>query len=223
MITPIVKICGVRTVEQARVAAEAGAGMVGLLFAESKRRVTVEEARAITSARYERRPRFVGVFVNEDPAAMARIAGAARLDLAQLSGGETAEACAGLRMPYTKVVHVREGMTARDVLHIATGYDGAAAIVLDTAGTAGTDGATRWGGTGMTLDWRVAAEVVRGLDRPVALAGGLRPDNVAAAIGAVRPWGVDVSSGVETDGVKDEAKIRAFVAAATNAVEGGTV
>jgi len=216
---PIVKICGVRTVEHARVAAEAGAGMVGLIFAASKRQVSVEEARAVTSARYARRPRFVGVFVNEDPDTIGRIAGEARLDLVQLSGEETPEECARLRMPYTKVVHVRDGMTADDVLHIANQYMGAVAIVLDTAGVTGL---TRWGGTGVPVDWPLAAEVVRRLERPVVLAGGLRPDNVAAAIHMVQPWGVDVSSGVETDGVKDMAKIRAFIGAVTGALEGVT-
>jgi len=216
---PLVKICGVRTVEHARTATEAGAGMVGLIFAVSKRQVSVEEARAVTSARYARRPRFVGVFVNEDPDTIGRIAGEARLDLAQLSGDETPEQCARLRVPYTKVVHVRAGMTADDVLHIANEYRDAAAIVLDTAGVTGL---TRWGGTGISVDWPLAAEVVRRLGRPVVLAGGLRPDNVAAATQIVRPWGVDVSSGVETDGVKDIAKIRAFIGAATGALEGVT-
>jgi len=216
---PLVKICGVRTVEHARVAAEAGASMVGLIFAASKRQVGVEEARAVTLARYARRPRFVGVFVNEDPDTIGRIAGEARLDLVQLSGEETPEQCARLRVPYTKVVHVRDGMTADDVLHIANQYRGAVAIVLDTAGVTGL---TRWGGTGVPVDWPLAAEVVRRLGRPVVLAGGLRPDNVAAATQIVRPWGVDVSSGVETDGVKDIAKIRAFIGAATGALEGVT-
>jgi len=219
MSAPIVKICGVRTVEHARAATEGGAGMVGLIFAVSKRQVGVEEARAVTSARYARRPRFVGVFVNEDPDTIGRIAGEARLDLVQLSGEETPEECGQLRMPYTKVVHVRDGMTADDVLHIANQYMDAAAIVLDTAGVAGL---TRWGGTGVPVDWSLAAEVVRRLGRPVVLAGGLRPDNVAAAIHMVQPWGVDVSSGVETGGVKDMTKIQAFIGAATGALEGVT-
>ena len=219
MSQPIVKICGVRTVEHARAAAEAGAGMVGLIFAASKRQVSVEEARAVTSARYAWRPRFVGVFVNEDPDAIGRIAGEARLDLVQLSGEETPEECARLRVPYTKVVHVRDGMSVDDVLHIATKYVDAMSIVLDTAGLTRL---TRWGGTGVPVDWPLAAEVVRRLGRPVVLAGGLRPDNVASAIDIVRPWGVDVSSGVETDGVKDEEKIRAFIGAARGAPEGVT-
>ena len=108
--SPVVKICGVRTVHQARVAAEAGADMVGLVFAESRRRVTPAEAHEVTAAAYVRRPRFVGVFVNEDPDVIGRLAGELRLDLVQLSGDEAPEECAGLRVPYLKVVHVRSGM-----------------------------------------------------------------------------------------------------------------
>lgn len=236
MSRPLVKICGLRDVRQARVAAQAGADMVGLVFAPSRRRVTPEQALEITSATYQARPRVVGVFANEDMATIGRLAASLRLDLAQLSGDEPPEECARLRVPYTKVIHVRDGMTASDLLHIAHGYPDAVALVLDTGGvTAGRDGQTGangqtsaggqtgddgdgarrvWGGTGVPFDWSVAAEVVRRAGRPVMLAGGLRPDNVAAAVRIVAPWAVDVSSGVETDGVKDDEKVRAFVAAA---------
>jgi len=215
MSAPVVKICGVRTVVQAQAAAMAGADMVGLVFAPSKRQVTLEQAREITAAHYARRPRFVGIFVNEEPAVMARIATEARLDLVQLSGAETPEICADLDVPYSKVLHLREGMTEAGLLHIAIGYKGAAFLMVDAAGAAGS--VTRWGGGGVTVDWSIAAEVVEQLARrgvPVMLAGGLRLDTVSAAVRAVRPWGVDVSSGVETDGSKDEQKIAAFVAAA---------
>lgn len=208
---PLVKICGLRSAHHAAVAAEAGAEMVGLVFAESRRRVTPAEARAVTMAYYARRPRFVGVFVNEDPEAIGRLAGEVRLDLAQLSGQESPAACARLRVPYMKVVHVRDGMAAGDVLSIARQYPAAVAIVLDSAGRGHSPA---WGGSGVSIDLDVAAEVARRAGRPLLLAGGLRPDNVAQAIEAVDPWGVDVSSGVETDGLKDEQKIAAFVVAA---------
>src|SRR5919201_4006966 len=112
--SPVVKICGVRTVHQARVAAEAGADMVGLVFAESRRRVTHAEAREVTVAAYARRPRFVGVFVNEDPDVISRLASELRLDLVQLSGDEAPEECAQLRVPDLKVIHVWSGMVSQD-------------------------------------------------------------------------------------------------------------
>ena len=112
MSAPLVKICGVRMLRHARVAAEAGADMVGLIFAPSRRQVTPEEAREITAAAYARRPRFVGVFVDENPDTVGRLAAELRLDLVQLSGQERPDDCATLRVPYMKVVHVREGMAA---------------------------------------------------------------------------------------------------------------
>ena len=235
--SPVVKICGVRTVHHARVAAAAGADMVGLVFAESRRRVTPTEAHEVTAAAYVRRPRFVGVFVNEDPDVIGRLAGELRLDLVQLSGDEPPEQCARLQVPYLKVVHVRSGMAAQDVLRIAERYRDAVAIVLDSGDrrqatgdrtnappTAFRPPPDAYGGTGLAVDLAIAADVVRCrgvLHTPgglVMLAGGLRPETVATVVRTVQPWGVDVSSGVETEGVKDEAKITAFVAAAKEAL-----
>jgi phosphoribosylanthranilate isomerase len=210
MTAPLVKICGIRELRHARAAAEAGADMIGFVFAESRRRITPEQAHEIACAPYTRRPRFVGVFVNEDPAELARLAAEVRLDLVQLSGDESPAYCEGLRLPYLKVIHVRDEMSAEEVAQAAALYPGAAAIVLDAAGA----GPNRWGGTGLSIAPALAAEAVRLIDRPVMLAGGLRPETVAEAICAVRPWAVDVSGGVEIDGVKDEARIAAFVAAA---------
>ncbi len=209
---PVVKICGLKTRDHARTAVDAGAAMVGLVFAPSKRRVTLEEARAIVGEPYDRRPLFVGVFANASPGEVMDTARAVGLDLVQFSGAETPEDCAVLTIPYSKVIHLHDDTTSEDVLHIANQYSDAGYILLDRAGAPGS--LTAWGGGGAPTDWRLAAEVVRRLDRPVMLAGGLRPETVAAAVAMTTPWGVDVSSGVETDGVKDEQKMAAFVAAA---------
>jgi phosphoribosylanthranilate isomerase len=216
MTAPLVKICGIRELRHARAAAEAGADMIGFVFAESRRRITPEQAHEIACAPYARRPRFVGVFVNEDPAELARLAAKVRLDLVQLSGDESPTYCEGLRLPYLKVLHVRDEMSAEEVAQAAALYPAAAAIVLDAAGS----GSNRWGGTGLSIGPALAAAAVRLIGRPVMLAGGLRPQTVAEAIRAVQPWAVDVSGGVETDGVKDEVRIAMFVAAAKASAAG---
>ena len=127
------------------------------------------------------------------------------LDLVQLSGREPWQDCLLIARQVIKVVHVEPGAAAADVLRrIEAGT--AIACLLDTA----SEGA--YGGSGRTMDWALAREVASRL--PVVLAGGLTPENVAEAVRTVRPWGVDVSSGVETGGVKDAEKIRAFVQAA---------
>jgi phosphoribosylanthranilate isomerase len=126
-----------------------------------------------------------------------------RLDLVQLSGSEPWEMLASINRPVLKCMKVRDGETAADLrVHL---HDGA--VVLLDPYVSGT-----YGGTGQTLDWDVAGEIAG--ERPTVLAGGLNPGNVARAVATVRPWAVDVSSGVESDGVKDVEKIRAFIQAA---------
>lgn len=215
--TPLyVKICGVTAPEHALAAAEEGADFVGLMFArESRRYLTLERAQTIAS---ELRaafpapsgPKLVGVFVNEDPAAIRRIVEALNLDLVQLSGDEPWEVLYGLPRPAFKAFRVPDGVSpsavasaleqARPALEVTH------SICLLDAAVAGAHG-----GTGQRLDWSVAAYLARQM--PVLLAGGLTPDNVADAVVQVQPWGVDVSSGVETGGVKDVTKIRAFIRA----------
>ena len=248
-----VKICGCRSVEQALAAAAAGADFVGLVFAESRRRVDPEEASEIVralgtplreremesppalyraesgdlpdrqaglrawfehgAAALERllarkRPLTVGVFANSDPDEVNEVVDECGVDLIQLSGGEPWGACLLANRQVIKVVHVGAGDGVESTLaRLEVGS--AMAALLDRAG----DGF--FGGSGQTLDWRVAAGVAAAL--PVWLAGGLSPENGAEAVAMVRPWCVDVSSGVETDGVKDAAKIRAFVKAAKGA------
>jgi phosphoribosylanthranilate isomerase len=219
----LIKICGIREPAHALAAAEAGADFVGLVFAESRRRVSVEQARAIARALGEplaarhgrgaerieallrqKRPLIVGVFAGADADAINRAAEAVGLDVVQLSGDEPWDICDKVSRPALKAVKVKDSTSAEEV--IAALRPGAIPL-LDTH----AEGAQ--GGTGRPFDWSIAAEVARRF--PIVLAGGLTPENVGEAVRRVRPWAVDASTGVETDGVKDVAKIRAFIAAAT--------
>jgi phosphoribosylanthranilate isomerase len=217
----LVKICGLREPAHALAAAEAGADFVGLVFAESRRRVSVDQAQAIARALGEprlvgagggaehieallqrKRPLVVGVFAGADAETVNSTAEAVGIDLAQLSGDEPWDMCDRLSLPVLKAVKVRDGTSAEEII---AGLGPGAVPLLDSH----TEGAL--GGTGRPFDWVVAAGVARRF--PIVLAGGLTPDNVGEAVRRVRPWAVDVSSGVETEGVKDVAKICAFIAA----------
>jgi len=197
-----VKICGLRELEHGRVAVEGGAAMLGFVFAPSRRRVELDVARDIIAAlRPEGSFAAAGVFVDETADTMNRIAAYCDLDYIQLSGDEPDEIVASLERPVIRAIHVGDDDDRlRERLVSAPGE----LILLDTA----VPGSR--GGTGETFDWSRLPV----LDRPVLLAGGLHPENVAGAIATVRPWGVDVSSGVESAGRKDAAKIRAFIASA---------
>ena len=210
--TVAVKICGIRTPETALAAAEAGADLIGLMFAPSKRQIDLPTARRIVDA-VRALPEgqlvtIVGVFVDETPERMADIAEQAGLDWVQLSGHEPVEAVAALDLPAVKAVRFDGHPSEQSWLAEPETCD-----VLPVLVDAHSPGS--FGGTGVLGDWAAAGRLAA--SRPVLLAGGLNPDNVQQAIAAVRPWGVDVSSGVETDGVKDPAKIRLFIQAAKRA------
>ena len=199
-----VKICGISRAEDALTAAEAGADFVGMVFAASRRRIGKAEAVEIVGALAggESRPRTVGVFVNDDIIKVNRLAKVCGLDIVQLSGDEPWDYCRQIERTVFRVVHVSRGTTGREILAgLEKGRD--VRLVLDTGSE------MSYGGTGERFDWAIAAEVAR--EVPLILAGGLTPENVAEAVAVVKPWGVDVSSGVETDGVKDPDRIRAFV------------
>jgi phosphoribosylanthranilate isomerase len=199
-----VKICGLREVEHARAAVEAGAELLGFIFYRPVRRyVEPAIAREIARALPRGRAELVGVFVNEDPAAIDEVAELVGLDLIQLSGDEAVEVTAALGRPVVRTVHVDGQTTIEEIGRRAAG---ARLIHLD-ARQAG-----QYGGTGTRIDPRVAREA--SALGSVLLAGGLDAANVGSAIELAAPWGVDVSSGVESDGRKDPAKIEAFVAAA---------
>jgi len=196
------KICGITRLEDGLAAVAAGADAIGLVFyAPSPRAVSVEQAQAIVAGL----PPFVttvGLFVDMPPRDIEAVLAAVPLDLLQFHGDESPAACEALGRPYIKALRVRAG---DDVAALVDAYPGARAVLLDTF----VDGVP--GGTGQPFDW---ALVPANLSKPVILAGGLTPGNVAAAIAQVRPYAVDVSGGVEASkGIKDAAKVENFVRA----------
>lgn len=208
-----VKICGISRAEDALVAASAGADFIGLIFAPSRRRVTPEQAKLVVEVvrKLKPCPLLVGIFVNEKADYVNHLAEEVGLDWVQPSGDETLSYCREISKPVIKVCHVSADKTANQVLEeISTGLDfipsGRLIYLLDTH-TGNT-----YGGTGQAFDWSLAREVASRF--PVIIAGGLDPDNVAWLIKYAKPWGVDVSSGVERGGQKDPGKIQTFVRAA---------
>ncbi len=197
-----VKICGVTRVDDALLCVEAGADAIGLNFwPKSKRRCAMDEAARIVSAVGER-VRVVGVFVDASVEEISLVRQRTGVRWAQLHGDEPPAVLDMLLPEALKAVRPRESADVRSAL----AYGGSELLV--DAAVAGVPG-----GSGQRCDWTLAASLAR--SRRVWLAGGLRPDDVASAISAVRPFGVDVASGVErAPGVKDAAKVRAFVAAA---------
>lgn len=195
-----VKICGITRVEDALAAAQAGADAIGLVFYErSPRRVSIAQAAQLAAAL----PPFitsVGLFVDAEAALVREVLAHVPLDLLQFHGDEPPEYCAQFAKPYIKAIRVKAGV---DLLQCASDFHGAKGLLLD----AHVEGVP--GGTGATFDWTL---IPRRLPLPVILSGGLDAENVAAAIERVRPYAVDVSSGVEASkGIKDAAKIARFI------------
>jgi phosphoribosylanthranilate isomerase len=239
---PLVKVCGIRTKEAALKAAESGADFVGLVFAKSRRQITLEEGAEIVRAidhwhasprprlqppklfedsrRYgeddwfhpwareleglARRPLVVGVFSNQTAEEINKIATNLPLDLVQLHGDERLDEAGKICVPVIRAIHVGEGDTIQSVkAQIIPGHY--AFVLLDSKVT----GAAQQGGSGVPFDWTIAHALRSTV--PFLVAGGLNPENVEEAIQKIGPWGVDVSSGVETEGVKDLEKVRGFV------------
>ncbi|KAJ2154984.1 anthranilate synthase / indole-3-glycerol phosphate synthase [Coemansia sp. RSA 1935] len=237
----VVKICGVRTVEAAVTAAENGADVIGMIFAPSPRLIDIstaqEIAKAVVPAHTKRdpaattdelnkecnmsapeyfkacsdkllsygRPLLCGVFQNQDLDHILSVVRQVPLDLVQLHGTEPVQVARQIPVPVIKVFHVGADFTVDTAGLFDTGYH--SVILLDTKVPAA---GAQQGGHGVQFDWTVARSLS---DRnvPFLMAGGLSPDNVDKAVKVARPWGVDVSSGVETDRAKDPAKIQAFI------------
>lgn len=201
-----VKICGITNPEDALTAVQAGADALGFVFyAKSPRHIFPEEASRIINLL----PPFVqavGLFVNEEPAVINEIADLCRLDLVQLHGDEPSSCCQQIRRRVLKAFRVRS-LTCLDPMDAYR----SCGFLLDAYSP------SFYGGTGTSFNWEIAQEAVRRHLR-IVLAGGLTPDNVAEAIRQVRPWAVDVSSGVESGpGKKDHQKVREFIRAAKEA------
>jgi len=191
-----VKICGICDPASARAAVEAGANLLGFHLCDSPRRLTPEEARSIVEG-LDARPVIVGVFIDEDPLVARQVAELVGLDLLQLHGSESPGFDGG--RPVMKVLKVRES----EVPDASAWPD---PIMLDSWSR------DQRGGTGRAWTWELARDLLR--DRKVFIAGGLEPGNVGTVVRNYRPYGVDVSSGVESRlRVKDPAKIRAFIEA----------
>ncbi|OCA90797.1 N-(5'-phosphoribosyl)anthranilate isomerase [Bacillus sp. FJAT-27225] len=196
-----VKICGMKDTAAALKAVEYGADALGFVFADSKRKITKEAAREIID-NLPSHVMKVGVFVNEKKERIEEIAAFCGLTHIQLHGEESQEFIDELRYPAIKALNING---RRDLLKIGeyrTEY-----ILLDSPK------GTYRGGSGLSFDWEFLKDFELN-GQKVILAGGLRPENVAEAIMTVKPYMVDVSSGVETDGQKDLGKIEAFIKAA---------
>ena len=207
-----VKICGVRRTENALVAAAAGADYIGIVFVPGRRRrVEPSAARLITDrlrALGPAAPPSVGLFGDQPLAEVLDTIAVAGLDVAQLCGAESLEYCraVGDHARVIKVLHVANDAAIADLSNLIDAYAAAGCMVTLDSQVAGLHG-----GTGASFDWSIAAQLAAS-GRKFILAGGLTPDNVGPALSLVKPWGMDVSSGVETDGEQDADKIRRFVA-----------
>jgi len=201
--TTRIKICGITQPQDARAAIDAGADALGFVFfSGSPRNANVQQTAAIVAEM----PAFVtsvGLFVNASPAEVDTVLAAIPLDLLQFHGDEEPGYCEQFSRPYIKAIRVGP---ETDLLECSRLYSGARGLLLD-AHVPGS-----YGGTGQTFDW---ARIPAGLGKPVILSGGLNPRNVFSAVRSVKPWAVDVSSGVEAEngpkGIKDADRIREFI------------
>lgn len=210
-----IKICGIREEIHALASVEAGADFIGLVFAHSKRQVTPAQAERLATAIKQsgNATEVVGIFVNMPANEVNAIADSCHLDWVQLSGDESSEYCNEITKPIIKAVRIGQKQDTNEICNDIDRGDKLISqkhvYILDTHDQ------NRYGGTGVSFDWHLARPAAQ--QYPVIIAGGLTPENVAQAIRIAAPWGVDTSSGVETGGIKDISKIRAFIEAVRRA------
>ena len=216
------KTCGLREMEHVRAAVAAGADLLGFVFVPGVRRRLPEEVARALIAEYRSHagsggPRVVGLFANQPLDDVNRIVGYCGLDIVQLCGDEPPDYWQRVDVPAIKQVKVRDTGDRSQILpRVLEAVDEVVAHGCIPLLDKHEEGSL--GGTGRTFDWAIAAEAAE--RHELLLAGGLTPDNVGQAIDVVSPWGVDVSSGIETDGVKDPRKIARFAQAVRRADEG---
>jgi phosphoribosylanthranilate isomerase len=198
---PRIKICGLTRIDDLRLAVDAGADAIGLVFYAPSRRCVDLQTAAILARAVPPLVSLVGLFVNADPAQVAATLAAVPLHLLQFHGEEDEAYCRQFGRPYLKAARVKPGL---DLVQYAASFPSAQAILLDAC----VEG---YGGGGKVFDWSLIPPQI---GKPVVLSGGLDAGNVGEAIARVRPAAVDVSSGVEAaPGIKDGQKIHAFIAA----------
>ena len=199
-----IKVCGLTRDEDVRSAVEAGADVVGFVFTASPRRISIDTAVRLISY-VPGRVLSVGLFLNQDRSEIAEVVEAVPLDVLQFHGSETEQECSGFNLPWLKAVAMEN---SGSVEQAERDYPGAMGLLLDS------HEAGKRGGSGKVFDWSLS----RSLAKPIWLAGGLNAENVGRAIHAVKPFAVDVSSGVEAaPGIKDAVKIVDFIRAVREA------
>jgi len=212
-----IKICGLRQLDHAMVAAESGASMIGLMFAPSRRQITPADAqtlaRELRTEFGDKTPLITGIFLDASPERINEIADMVSLDLVQLHGTLPASELRKIHRPVVPVINPKPGS---DVPSVVAGIrDSNEDSYRPLVWLVDAWDPVQHGGTGKRADWQLAQALAR--ETRILLAGGLNAANVADAILFVKPWGIDVSSGVESEGVKDLRKIRTFIAAAQSA------
>ncbi len=202
-----IKICGITDVETASLCTRLGVDFIGLVFTESRRQLTPEQAMEMTHHLFSlpKRLKLVGVFVNAPAYEVNRIAEYCHLDKVQLSGDEDEGYCRRIERPLIRAIRIGKDSSIEEIESRIAASHPRTIHLLDCRSAEG------YGGSGEKFDWSILDDLNPAL--PLVVAGGLNPENVEELIVHYRPWGVDISSGVETHGHKDPTKILAFIRA----------